>query len=290
MSIAGTTYDQLDSVEIDCGVNVRLESADGGESLLVKGRTYKVQEEVPSDDEDEEVVRDRFVTEIVTLDLKTGGHAKIAEPAALAEFVDQWRDVLRFNRIDRRHLYPGFPLKVPKDMIDVAGFTPMPETYPEAAGEEKFILIDLSEQFLGAYEFGRLAFSSPIASGDKKNKTPTGDFRIDAFSRDHVSSLYKIEKTNIPYPMHYALRFFTNRRGVDFWIHGRDVPGYPASHGCIGLYDEEMQKKYYRFPDKPLLEDAKTLYEWAISPAPDDGGFHLLKDGPRVLIEGEPQF
>lgn len=201
-----------------------------------------------------------------------------------------WRDVLRFNRIDRRHLYPGVSLKVPKRLEDIEGFTPMSTFYPDAEKEAKFILVDLEEQFLGAYEFGRLVMSFPLASGDKKNKTPDGAFKITAFSKNHRSSLYKIEKTNIPYPMHYALRFFTNRRGVDFWIHGRDVPGYPASHGCVGLYDEEMQKKYYRSPEKPLLEDAKTLYEWAISPAPDDGGFHLLKDGPKVLIEGEPQF
>jgi superfamily II DNA or RNA helicase len=74
--------------------NLRLESSDGKESLLVKGRTYKVQEEVESDDENEEVLRDRFVTEIVALDLKAGCHVKIAEPSALAEFVEQWRDVL----------------------------------------------------------------------------------------------------------------------------------------------------------------------------------------------------
>ena len=44
--------------------------------------------------------------------------------------------------------------------------------------------------------------------------------------------------------MHYGLRFFIDK-SVDtwpsYWIHGRDLPGYPASHGCIGLYDEEMQ-------------------------------------------------
>jgi hypothetical protein len=39
---------------------------------LVKGRTYKVQEQVASDDENEEIVRDRFVTEIVALDLTSG--------------------------------------------------------------------------------------------------------------------------------------------------------------------------------------------------------------------------
>ena len=70
------------------------ESKDGQEKLLVKGRTYKVQEEVTSDDEDEEILRDRFVTEIVALDLKSGDHERIVEPTVLAQFVEKWRDVL----------------------------------------------------------------------------------------------------------------------------------------------------------------------------------------------------
>jgi len=74
--------------------NLRLESSDGMETLLVKGRTYKVQEQVESDDEDEEVVRDRFVTEIVTLDLQSGAHERIVDPTILAQFVEKWRDVL----------------------------------------------------------------------------------------------------------------------------------------------------------------------------------------------------
>jgi len=74
--------------------NLELQTAAGEERLLVKGRTYKVQEQVESDDEDEEIVRDRFVTEIVTLNLKSGEHARIAEPTVLAQFVEKWRDVL----------------------------------------------------------------------------------------------------------------------------------------------------------------------------------------------------
>jgi hypothetical protein len=53
-----------------------------------------VQEESPSDDEEEQIVRDRFVTEIVVLNLNSGAHDRIAEPSALAEFVEKWRDVL----------------------------------------------------------------------------------------------------------------------------------------------------------------------------------------------------
>ncbi len=203
-----------------------------------------------------------------------------------SQFGEFWLDVLRFNRIDRRHLWPGAPLRVPKSLEDVKDFTPLPLFFQDAEHEAKFILVDLAEQFLGAYEYGHLVMSFPIASGDKENVTPDGEFRVTAFSRNHRSSLYKIEKKDIPYPMHYALRFFTNSKGVDFWIHGRDLPGYPASHGCVGLYDEEMQKRYYRSPEKPILEDAKTLYEWAISPNPDNGTFRPLKNGPRVLIVG----
>jgi len=74
--------------------NLRLASEDEEEQFLVKGRTYKVQEQVASDDEDEEVLRDRFVTEIVALDLNSGEHERIVEPSALAQFVEKWRDAL----------------------------------------------------------------------------------------------------------------------------------------------------------------------------------------------------
>ena len=60
-----------------------------------------------------------------------------------------------------------------------------------------------------------------------------------------------IEGTDRPYPMNYALRFYVNRTGMSYWIHGRDLPGYPASHGCIGLYDEPMQKEQYGIPKDP---------------------------------------
>lgn len=203
-------------------------------------------------------------------------------------FGDRWLDILRFNRIDRRHLNAGVSIKVPRNLDDIADFSPLPESYPDAAREEKFILVDLSEQFLGAYEHGELLFSFPIASGNRKFRTPRGDFRVTAFSRRHQSSLYKIEKTEIPYPMHYGLRFFVNRRGVNFWIHGRDLPGFPASHGCVGLYDEEMQRKFYRYSRDPKLRDSRTLYEWAIGSADDTGEFSRLKHGPVVRIIGTP--
>jgi hypothetical protein len=203
-------------------------------------------------------------------------------------FGEHWPYVLRFNRVDRRHVYPGVSLKVPAEPEAVAGFTPLPAILPEAADEAKFILIDQTEQFLGAYEYGHLAFSLPVALGVPKHRTPNGTFRIDAFDRWHVSNMYRIEKTDIPYPMYYGLRFYTTRGGVTYWLHGRDVPGYPVSHGCIGLYDEAMQARFYGHPKKPVLDDARRLYEWVLGEAPDDGRLRRLRDGPRLVIRGQP--
>lgn len=201
-------------------------------------------------------------------------------------FGSRWADVLRFNRIDRRHAVVGAALKTPRRLRDVRNFTPMPETYRDASGEAKFVLIDLREQFLGAYEHGRLVFSSPLASGDAEHPTPTGDFTITAAHRDHSSSLYAIEATDIPYPMTWALRFYTSRAGVSSWLHGRDIPGYPGSHGCIGLYDEWMQRAYFAAPARPVLDDARRLYEWVVGVGADDPQLRTIA-GPRLRIVGD---
>jgi L,D-transpeptidase catalytic domain len=202
-------------------------------------------------------------------------------------FGDRWSDVLRFNRIDRRHAVAGVPLKVPRRLEDVRAFTPMPANYPPAGAAAKFVLVDLDEQFLGAYEHGRLVFSSPVSAGGKDHPTPAGDFMITAAHRHHSSSLYSIEGTDIPYPMGWALRFYVERDGVSFWLHGRDIPGYPASHGCIGLYDEWMQQSYFALPAQPMLDDARRLYEWVVGAGADDAQFRSVA-GPRLRIVRGP--
>lgn len=222
-------------------------------------------------------------------------------PEAL--FGDHWQDVLRFNRLDRRHVIGNRSIKVPKRYEDVRSFSPLPATYPDAAKEEKFILVDQTESFLGAYEYGRLVFSFPAATGIKGHRVPNGEFRIDAADRKHKSNLYTIEEIGRRYPMHYALRFFRDKNAdgwPSYFIHGRDLPGYPASHGCIGLYDEEMQVEYYDAHDRkvnrqfyhelkpPFLNAAQKLYQWVIDPLKDPGTFHKIDNGPRVLIIGTP--
>jgi hypothetical protein len=218
-------------------------------------------------------------------------------------FGEHWLDVLHFNRMDRRHFFGGMSIKVPVHPQQLSGFTPLPKSYPQAAKEPKFILIDQSEMYLGAYQYGKLVHSFPIALGSHGYEVPNGSYRIDAADRRHISNLYTVEEIGRPYPMHYALRFWVDKSKESwpsYWIHGRDVPGYPASHGCIGLYDEEMQVDYYSAHDKkvygnnyhpltkPYLEDAKVLYYWVGARKTDTGEFEKIKNGPPVLITGTP--
>ena len=90
--------------------------------------------------------------------------------------------------------------------------------------------------------------------------------------------------------MDNAIRFYMGGDNIAFWIHARDLPGRPASHGCIGVYDEGMQKREYSIPENPVLTDSKKLYDWAVGVeeyGDDSGELELLEDGPVVEIVGE---
>jgi hypothetical protein len=205
-------------------------------------------------------------------------------------FGNDWPFIARFNRIDRRHVYPGMTIKVPVDIAACRTYTPLPKEYPPAERHEKYLLIDLTEQWIGAYEYGDLVFSGPAATGALGHETPVGVYQIDARDKNHSSSLYKTEDQTEQYPMDNAMRFHVGEDNVSYWIHARDLPGKPASHGCVGLYDESMQNRVYGSPELPVLLDSERLYDWAVgeSEYDDDSGYlELLEDGPTVEVRGE---
>lgn len=203
-------------------------------------------------------------------------------------FGKDWPLVARFNRIDRRHTYPGMTIKVPKRMDDIRNYTPMPQFYEPARQQEKYILVNMSEQWIGAYEYGRLKFSMPAATGSDGHETPVGVFRVDARHQTHTSSLYKTEDQEEQYPMDNAFRFHVGGDNVSYWIHARDLPGKPASHGCVGVFDEFMQQRMYGIPSDPVLNDSEKLYSWAVGDdyEYDSGDLEELEDGPVVEVIG----
>ncbi|MBL8566207.1 MAG: L,D-transpeptidase family protein [Hyphomicrobiaceae bacterium] len=87
------------------------------------------------------------------------------------------------------------------------------------------ILVSLREQQLNVYDRNGLVTTSPISSGTKSNPTPTGIFSVLQKKRMHHSNLYY----SAPMPNMQRLTW----SGVA--LHAGNLPGYPASHGCIRL-------------------------------------------------------
>jgi lipoprotein-anchoring transpeptidase ErfK/SrfK len=96
------------------------------------------------------------------------------------------------------------------------------------------VLISIPQQKLYAFKDGKLWGTSPVSTGKKGHRTPTGTFPILQKKVRHFSNLYD----NAPMP--YMQRL--THGGVA--LHAGSLPGYPASHGCIRL-PRSFAKKLY---------------------------------------------
>ncbi len=105
---------------------------------------------------------------------------------------------------------------------------------------EKRAEINLKAQRMRAWEGARLVLDTNISSG-KRGRTPTGSFTAGPYkARKHYSSRYN--NAYMPYSVQVTGHIF---------IHGfKDVPKYPASHGCI------------RVPYLTGGNPARFFYEW----------------------------
>ena len=125
----------------------------------------------------------------------------------------------------------GFSFPARADALRAGEFFWEPEISPSGP---LVILISLPDQTLSAYRNGvRIAYSS-ISSGTKGRSTPAGVFTILEKEVTHFSNKYNHA------PMPYMQRL--TWKGVA--MHGGDLPGYPASHGCIRLPHEFAKKLY----------------------------------------------
>lgn len=95
----------------------------------------------------------------------------------------------------------------------------------KSEGRPLFLMVSLRKQHISVFDTtGRVA-EAPISSGRIGFGTPTGVFTILGKERMHYSNLYE----SAPMPNMQRLTW----SGVA--LHAGDLPGYPASHGCIRL-------------------------------------------------------
>ena len=106
---------------------------------------------------------------------------------------------------------------------------------PEAAPEGPvLIVVSLKKQRAYVYRNGIPIGISTVSTGKPGLETPTGVFTILQKEETHTSNLYD----NAPMPLMQRLTW----SGVA--MHAGNLPGYPASHGCIRLPEAFAEHLY----------------------------------------------
>lgn len=162
-------------------------------------------------------------------------------PPGFAHYVvksgDSWESIvqpedkllaMRTNRLDEV-LVPGSTIVIPVSS-QAYSFVPVPK---RIASTERQMIVFLQEQYFGLYENGQLFHWGPISSGRRGN-TPIGNFRALWKDRWHRSSLYHNAL------MYYGIQF----RGNFFTHQTTEMPGYPASAGCVRMLEVDAAIKW----------------------------------------------
>ncbi len=101
--------------------------------------------------------------------------------------------------------------------------------YPDRSpGGPVILIVSLPDQRVYVYRDGVRIAASTCSTGKLGHRTPTGVFKILQKDKNHHSSTYN----NAPMPYMNRLTW----SGVA--LHAGQLPGYPASHGCVRLPKE----------------------------------------------------
>ncbi len=114
---------------------------------------------------------------------------------------------------------------------------------PEDPSRFLKIVVDLGSQRATLYRRNQLVMEMPISSGKKSHPTPTGQFL--------VTNKYKMWKSTL---YHAKMPNFLRLSCGDFGLHAGNLPGYPASHGCIRLPSEMSKALFELAPEGTLVE------------------------------------
>jgi hypothetical protein len=117
------------------------------------------------------------------------------------------------------------------DSLVPGDFTWHPERQP--AGPVSAI-VSLPQQLVHVYRNGVRIAVSTCSTGKKGHRTPTGVFVVLQKDKRHFSSTYN----NAPMPNMNRLTW----SGIA--LHAGQLPGYPASHGCVRLPMEFSEKLF----------------------------------------------
>lgn len=168
----------------------------------------------------------------------------------------QQKIIMVANRVDMSNLPSLDSIIIPNDLSgDVVYYLPFPLQLPSLDDISKIIFFSYPAQAFAAYEYGNLVYTGPSNMGRKKDPTPTGLYFTN----------WKAEETTSTFNDEWILKWnfnIQNKAGIGW--HQYALPGYPASHSCLRL----------------LNDDARFLYKWA-----DEW---KLKGTDSIILKGSP--
>jgi lipoprotein-anchoring transpeptidase ErfK/SrfK len=169
--------------------------------------------------------------------------------------------ILKLNRINSEYVKKDSVLIVAHTPEDWMTLSPFPLSLPAAATIPKLDMISQRVQAFGVYEYGTLVRWGPVSTG--KQSTPT------------ASKLYftnwKSEEIASSFNNEWILKWnfnLDNTEGIG--MHEYTMPGYPASHSCVRMFET----------------DAKWLYNWADQWVVSADGQTVVTHGTPVLVFG----
>lgn len=124
--------------------------------------------------------------------------------------------------------------------------------FPEGLHEgERFIHVDLRNQFAALYEGDRMVFVTLISSGDDAHPTPPGTYRVESKhitatmdDEENLNGAYFIQ--DVPWVLYFKGGYALH---AAFW-HNRF--GLKTSHGCVNLAPRDA-RRFFDFAQSPAL-------------------------------------
>ncbi|SDF72623.1 L,D-transpeptidase [Epilithonimonas hungarica] len=171
--------------------------------------------------------------------------------------------ILALNRLDRANIGAADTLVVPaKIEDDFLIYSPFPGHVTTLENVRKFVFFSYPIQAFGVYENGNLIKWGPTSMG--KKATPTKKGLMFANWKKEVAISTVSDEWKLRWNVNVA-----NFDGIGW--HQYAMPGYPASHSCLRM----------------LEEDAKWMYTWVDTWILNKGGATTRAKGTPLIVYGD---
>lgn len=169
---------------------------------------------------------------------------------------------LALNRLDVKHIPQDAKLIIPDSFADTDIYAPFPTEIAAASDIPKLFIVSKRVQAFAAYENGKRVRWGTVSTGKSTTPTPSRLYATNWKGKLVTSTLEDA----------YQLPWYFNLDSLEgISMHQFDLPGYPASHSCIRLSEE----------------DAMWIYEWAEQWVLAADGQTMLANGTPVIIFGD---